>query len=77
MSIMYCEYCDRMIDTDFQAEHFILEADGMTIKACTAEVTDNPYLNRCLACGGLNMDNLGETICASCEVSHESGEVHQ
>lgn len=22
MSVMYCDYCDKLVDTDFNAEHF-------------------------------------------------------
>ncbi len=28
MSIVYCEKCDKYVDTDFNAEHFDKEVDG-------------------------------------------------
>ena len=27
MSILYCEYCDLFIDTDFAAEHFLPDGE--------------------------------------------------
>jgi len=37
MSIQYCDYCDRYIDTDFQAEHF----DSSDDTECIQEEIDN------------------------------------
>ena len=34
MSIEYCFHCDQHIDTDFNAEHFILNAKGDKIISC-------------------------------------------
>jgi len=32
MSMMYCEHCDRMIDTDHDAEHFTDEPHQVCIE---------------------------------------------
>jgi len=40
MSMEYCHYCDKMIDTDFNAEHFILDADNFAIDTCIIEEQD-------------------------------------
>ncbi len=36
MSIVYCEYCDKHIDTDFNAEHFDYDTDE-----CVKEIEDD------------------------------------
>lgn len=38
MSIIYCEYCDKYIDTDFNGEHFFTCSD---IYICEQEEMDN------------------------------------
>ncbi len=37
MSILYCDYCNRHIDTDFDAEHF----DCVDDSQCIEEEADN------------------------------------
>jgi len=32
MSVVYCEYCDKPIDTDYDAEHFDFIGDGRCIE---------------------------------------------
>lgn len=41
MSIEYCDYCNRHIDTDFDAEHF----DGSDEFECIQEEIDNEIIN--------------------------------
>lgn len=40
MSIVYCEYCDKHIDTDFNAEHFVDE-DGEDSEICIEQQEDD------------------------------------
>ena len=40
MSMEYCFYCDCSIDTDFDAEHFILNESGDSIISCVCEEQD-------------------------------------
>lgn len=40
MSMEYCHGCDRMIDTDFNAEHFIIDEDARIIGCVEYPPTD-------------------------------------
>jgi len=40
MSMEYCHYCDQHIDTDFDAEHFILNEKGDVIISCVRKEQD-------------------------------------
>lgn len=41
MSLMHCRYCDRMIDTDYDAEHFeVCEADTALEHDAAADGTE-------------------------------------
>lgn len=40
MSIMYCHYCDQNIDTDYNAEHFIINEDTAEVISCINEEQD-------------------------------------
>lgn len=39
MSIQYCDYCDKHIDTDFEVEHF--NEDGVCLEQEDQEVVDD------------------------------------
>ena len=39
MSIVHCNYCDKMIDTDFNAEHFITDVPDK----CEQEIEDSEW----------------------------------
>lgn len=42
MSVMYCEYCNEHIDTDFNADHFPQEDEqGNPDERCINEQQDN------------------------------------
>lgn len=32
MSVMYCSYCNRRVDTDFDAEHFVPDTEHCLIQ---------------------------------------------
>lgn len=40
MSMQYCEHCDTLIDTDYDAEHFEENEKGETL--CEEEQNENP-----------------------------------
>jgi len=44
MSIVYCEYCDKHIDLDFNAEHFPPEGD---LSTCMVEVEEKGLCTNC------------------------------
>lgn len=61
MSVVYCTYCQKNIDTDFNAEHFPDE-EG---RPCEQELEDDPPT--CSGCDGSGMGRWGErSRCTLC-----------
>jgi len=61
MSIIYCHYCDKHIDTDFKAEHF--ECEG--VYRCTIEEQDvEGTKEKCVKCKRYKVEE--GIVCEEC-----------